>query len=360
MYRSLLDQSKQRYEEQRHAWTKHHQDPPPIPWETVNKFVEKMPSLKEDLTTYIKRDILRETPEITVAINSDICDECGVEMMVIANDSMLACSRCGKTRLITTVHAWNASMDADYSTINVHQKSRLLEWLECAQAKEYGDIPEAVLQDVMATLVRNRLTGLEEYIPTIAEERLNGPFTCVENALARLSSRIPELEHKLKSVDAILVRNVLRGNSSESKKYAEKSAKIASLVSGYYPERLTADQEEYIRKLFMSATVVYDRFRKSTQPNWPGGYAYFLRCLLILLGWDEIAAHFPVQLAGRNGDKEELRRKIWAVLKWENVPSVAPLSHVRLPDGTFLDGSLLADADRRCTIVSRGYEELLT
>lgn len=360
MFRALLDRSVHKYEQEKKEWTKDLKDPAPVPWETVNKYVERMPAMKEDLSNFIKRDILRETPEVTVAINSDICDECGVEMMVIANDSMLACSRCGKTRLITTVHAWNASMDADYSTVNVHQKSRLLEWLECAQAKEYGDIPDAVLQDVMGTLVRNKLTGLEDYASIIAEERALGPFVSTDNAIARLGSRIPDLESKLKSVDAILVRNVLRGNSSESKKYAEKSAKIASLISGYYPERLTADQEEYIRKLFMSATVVYDRFRKSTQPNWPGGYAYFLRCLLILLGWDEIAAHFPVQLAGRNGDKEDLRRKIWAVLKWENVPSVAPLSHVRLPDGSVLDGTLISEADRRCTIVSRGYEELLS
>lgn len=357
MYRTLLDKSLERFRE---SQLRHDVQPPLIPWEKINKAIDKTPILKDQLTTYIKRDVLHETPEVSIAINSDVCDECGVEMMVIANDSMLACSRCGKTRVITTVHAWSASMDADFSSVNVHQKSRLLEWLECAQAKEYGDIPDDVLQDVMATIVRNRLSGLEAYSSVIAEERLNGPFTSAEDAIERLSSRIPDLEKKLKSVDSILVRNVLRTSTGDSKKYAEKSAKISSLLCGYFPERLTADQEEYIRKLFLAATTVYDRFRKSSQPNWPGGYAYFLRCILILLGWDEIAAHFPVQITGRNGDREDMRARIWKILAWQNVPSVPPFSDVRLLDGTILNGSIVADADQRCTSVSRGYEEMLS
>ena len=357
MYRKLLDESTARFKE---AQTRHEQEPPVVPWERVNKVIEKTPGIKDQLTTYIKRDVLKETPEVSVAINSDVCDECGVEMMVIANDSMLACSRCGKTRVITTVHAWSASMDADFSSVNVHQKSRLLEWLECAQAKEYGDIPEEILTDVMATIVRSRLSGLEAYTHTIAEERLKGPFLSAEDAVSRLGPLIPDFETKLKSVDSILVRNVLRTSTGDSKKYAEKSAKIASLVSGYFPERLTADQEEYIRKLFMAATTVYDRFRKTSQPNWPGGYAYFLRCLLILLGWDEIAAHFPVQITGRNGDREEMRAKIWKILSWENVPSVPPFSDVLVPGNIVLNGQIVAEADRRCTSVSRGYEEMLS
>jgi hypothetical protein len=81
-------------------------------------------------------------------LSADVCDECGVQMMVIANDSMLACSRCAKTRVITSANAWNSSMDADFSTLHAHQKSRVLEWLEMVQAKEYGDIDEGLLKAV--------------------------------------------------------------------------------------------------------------------------------------------------------------------------------------------------------------------
>jgi hypothetical protein len=100
----------------------------------------------------------------------------------------------------------------------------------------------------------------------------------------------------------------------------------------------------------MAATPVYDRYRKASQPNWPGGYAYFLRCLLILLGWDEIAALFPIQITGRNSEREETRSEIWKVLQWENVSSIAPLRPIKMPDGTYLTGSIIADADNRCKI----------
>jgi hypothetical protein len=353
MYKSLLEKSLARYEA-----AKANAKDPPVPYIDYAK-IDQHPQ-KDEIKTFIKREVLKETPEPSTAINSDICDDCGTHMIVIANDSMLACSRCGKTRLITTVHAWNVSMDADYSAVNVHQKSRLLEWLECAQAKEYGDIPETVLKDVFEALLRNKLTGLEHYVSLIQDEySARGPFLSVSDALKRLPN-IPDLETKLKHLDPILIRNVLRTcTSAETKKYGERSAKISTLLSGYIPERLTADQEEYIRKLFMAASPVYDRFKKPSQPNWPGGYAYFLRCLLILLGWDEIAAHFPIQLTGRNADREEMRAKIWAILEWENVPSVPAFSKVRLLDGTILDGSLVLDADKKCKIVSRGYEEML-
>ena len=82
-------------------------------------------------------------------------------MMVIANDSMLACSRCAKTRIITSANAWNSSMDADFSTLHANQKSRILEWLEYAQAKEYGDIEEGLLKSVMTYIFETKQTKLE-------------------------------------------------------------------------------------------------------------------------------------------------------------------------------------------------------
>lgn len=311
---------------------------------------------QETFKTYLRREVLNEAPNMLSTVTADICDECGVQMMVIANDSMLACNRCAKTRLITTANAWTATMDVDFSNINNHQKSRILEWLEFAQAKEYGEIPEDVLKTVMDSLVANKATGLENYIPVIAKERLNGPFIDSNNAIERLGPKIPNFETLLKNIDSIAIRNIIRNTSA--KKFGDRSAKIASLVSGFYPERLSANQEEYIRKLFMAASPVYDRWRKTTQPIWPGGYAYFLRCLLILLGWDEIAALFPIQLTGRNQEREVMRSQIWPILKWADVPSSGPLSPILCPNGQVLNGSIIEKADLKCKVVSRGYDEL--
>jgi hypothetical protein len=306
---------------------------------------------------YLKRTVLKEAPDLRSTVTADICDDCGVQMLVIANDSMLACSRCAKTRVITSANAWTSAMDVDFSNINNHQKSRLLEWLEFAQAKEYGEIPDDVLKQAMEGLVSSKSTGLEPFIKVIAAERtLNGPYLDATQAISRLADKVPNIESLLKNIDAIAVRNVIR--TTTSKKYGERSPKIACLLSGYLPERLTADQEEYVRKLFMAASPVYDRWRRTSQPVWPGGYAYFLRSLMILLGWDEFAAMFPIQMTGRNQEREDMRQAIWAILKWECVPSSGPQSKVKMPDGTFIDGSIITSADTRCKVSARGYDEL--
>ena len=311
---------------------------------------------KDIFGTYLKRKILNEKPDLSSTVTADICDDCGVQMMVIANDSMLACGRCAKTRVITSVNAWTSSMDVDFSATNNHQKSRLLEWLEFAQAKEYGEIPDDSIRIVMEALVASKATGLEQYIKEIADERQNGPFEDAPSSIERLRKKIPNIEGLLKGLDSISIRNVIR--SSPAKKLGERSPKIASILSGFWPERMNPDQEEYIRKLFMAASPVYDRWRKTSQPIWPGGYAYFLRCLLILLGWDEYAALFPIQMTGRNQEREEMREAIWKILRWSNVPSCGAQKPIKMADGTFLDGSILDKADKKCKITARGYDEL--
>jgi len=306
--------------------------------------------------TYVKRKCLKENPDLRSTITADICDDCGVQMMVIANDSMLACSRCAKTRVITSANAWTASMDVDFSTMNNHQKSRLIEWLEFAQAKEYGEIPDDAIQTVMTALVASKATGLEAYIKEIKAEHAKGPFVDAPSAIERLRPTVPNIEALLKGLDSIVVRNVIKATSA--KKFSERSPKISSLLSGFWPERLSADQEEYIRKLFMAASPVYDRWRKTSQPVWPGGYAYFLRCLMILLGWDELAAMFPIQMTGRNQEREDMRKSIWATLRWANVPSCGPQRPIKMQNGLILDGSIIMAADKRCKVTSRGYDEI--
>lgn len=107
-----------------------------VPWKLIHHYAETHPEHKDEIVAFVKQKVLREVPKMDSTLSADVCDECGVPMMVIANDSMLACSRCAKTRVITSANAWTSSMDADFSTLHANQKSRLLEWLEMVQAKE--------------------------------------------------------------------------------------------------------------------------------------------------------------------------------------------------------------------------------
>jgi hypothetical protein len=264
------------------------------------------------------------------AILADMCDDCGIPMRVIANDSLLGCPQCAKTRVIPMVSS--AAAESEYAgTVVYHQKSRLLEWLEFCQGKEYAEPVPEILEYVMEQLVADKATGLEEYMNDIATERVNGPFKNAEDAIARLSPVIPHLKNRLLAIKPSVVRAAMQAVASSRqderlRKFYERSPKYSSYISGFWPLRFSSSQEETIRKMYSIASPAYEKYRKPTQPNWPGGYAYFLRCLCILMGWDEFLDHFTVVSGPKNMvDREAIRQKIWTEdLGWEYVSSATP------------------------------------
>jgi hypothetical protein len=286
----------------------------------------------EEAEREVRKRLTRSTDAIGLqrAAVGDMCDDCGVSMRIIANDSLLGCPQCAKTRIIPAVSAPVA--DTEFVSTPYAQKSRLVEWLEFCQAKEYSEPAEDVLEVIMAQLVAQRATGLEDYAIQIYNERaLNGPFVDVESAIARLP-HIPGLRVKLLALKATTIRAAMQSASTTSiddrlRKFYERAPKYAAYISGFWPLRFTNSQEERIRSLYAVAVPAYEKYRKPSQPNWPGGYAYFLRCLCMLLGWDEFLDHFNVSAGQKNvQEREAMRKKIWTQdLDWEYVscsPSV--------------------------------------
>jgi hypothetical protein len=273
---------------------------------------------------------------LTHASVGDMCDDCGVSMRVIANDSLLGCPQCAKTRVIPLCSA--PSGETDYvATSTYHQKSRLVEWLENCQAKEYAEPAPDVLEHILDHLVAQRATGLEDFVLEIARERaVRGPFIDARSAMERLRGAIPGLHERLTAIKPNQVRAAMQAVSTARheeriRKFYERAPKYAAYISGFWPLRFSSVQEDRIRKLYSFAAPAYDKFRKSSQPNWPGGYAYFLRCVCVLNGWDEFAGHFNIAAGPKNTlDREAQRQKIWTEeLDWEFVPSSPAV--LRLP-----------------------------
>jgi hypothetical protein len=244
-------------------------------------------------------------------------------MQIIASDSLLGCPQCAKTRVIPIVSAPVA--DSEFVSIPYAQKSRLVEWLEFCQAKEYAEPLPDVLEMIMSELVTQRLTGLEEYISIITEERKKGPYLNVQNALERL--QIPKLKEKLIGIKANTVRLAMQSASfrfqdDRLRKFYERAPKYCAFISGYWPLRFSSSQEERIKSLYAVAVPAYEKYRKPSQPNWPGGYAYFLRSLCVLLGWDEFVDHFNLKSGQKHtAERDVMRQKIWTRdLDWEYLP----------------------------------------
>jgi hypothetical protein len=294
---------------------------------------------------------LQELPLMISA--GDICDECGLSMLIVSSDSMLSCPQCHKMRVLPNTMSSSTMHGADADPASIITKHRFPEWLEFIQAKDVCSPPEEVLEAVGAYLIEHKMTGLEDYAEEIAHERrANGPFKNVDDAQARLPN-IPTLKEACKDLmsrNPFLIRMVLKNlvtrGEDKFRKFYERSVKIGALLSGFWPPRLSGNQEEMLRMLFCAAAPFYEKERKPKTTTWPGGFPYFLRSLCILLGWDEFAQQFPVSESNINISRDILRHKIWSnpELNWECVPYTGKLPPIRLPSGelrhTILDDTL--------------------
>jgi hypothetical protein len=283
----------------------------------------------EDAERQVRKHLtkLNESVAIKRALIGDLCEDCGISMRVIANDSLLGCPSCAKTRPITSVTAPLA--DSEFISTPYQQKSRLSEWLEFCQGKEYAEPDPDVMQSVMEELYRNRQTGLEAFAPEIYLERKNGPFLNADDAIERLEHKIPKLKEKLLAIKPNEVRTAMQNVSSTKKddkvrKFYERSPKFSAYISGFWPVRFTNAQEARITDLYNAAIPAYEKYRKPSQPNWPGGYGYFLSSVCILLGWDEFIPSFNVSSTSPKNsmERELMRQKIWTInLDWEYIPT---------------------------------------
>jgi len=301
-----------------------------------------------------------ETPAMVVrssirrSYKGDICEQCGIHLRIVNNNSMLACFKCFKTRVLPAIsHAMHQEDEYSSSSIHTPQKNRLLEWLEFSQAKDYADPDETTMNLVLSNFLSHpRGKDLLPHVPSITEEYIkNGPYTTASDAINRLQHQIPDLKQLLLNITADSVDDVMRQivvnerrgkGESLSMKY-ERSPKVASYLSGYWPRRFSADQEETIRRMFSESSPIYDRLKKPNQPNFPGGYASWLRSTVILLGLDEFINHFRVTLtssrAGWN-EKETIRQTVCKELNWQFIPTADTPSTIILPDGSTLASKL--------------------
>ena len=293
---------------------------------------------------------LQELPLMITA--GDVCDDCGLSMLVVSNDSMLTCPQCHKMRVLPNTMSSNNLQDSDPASIIT--KHRFTEWLEFMQAKDVCTPPAEVLSAVGRYLLDNRMTGLEEHAQLIADERRkNGPFKDIEDAEKRLPGlKIYESCKALIAKNPSLIRGILktlvmRGDGDKFRKFYERSVKITALLTGFWPPRLTGSQEEIMRMLFCAAAPYYEKERKPKTTTWPGGFPYFLRSLCILLGWDEFAQQFPVANSTINASRDALRLKIWSrpEMDWECVPYTGVLPPIQLKDGTILNTVLQDNGD---------------
>ena len=219
--------------------------------------------------------------------SKDTCEKCKQHMSLHTTTSMMVCANCGIATpfLDATAALLSFSDDSyEYCSFSYKRINHFSEWIASMQAKESTDIPQSVLDIIMERL---------------RDERIHD------------TSQIT-----LQKIREILKRFRLR-------KYYEHVQLIHNKITNEPPPRLTPDQEEKIKLLFMAASSAFSRVCPSDRRNFVS-YSFIIQKLCRLLDYKEFQNVTP-GLKGRQ--KVERQNSIWKAicddLNWDYAASMA-------------------------------------
>lgn len=217
--------------------------------------------------------------------SGDRCDECDTMMQMLVSESMLCCPVCGKLvpYLDSTSSSTAYGEEVEFSSFSYKRSNHFQEWLNSFQAKETTDIPQEVYDRVMEELYRQRITDV-----------------------SKITSK--------------KVREVLK--DLKYRKYYEHVTQISCRLTGRMPPRMTSQQEEQCRLMFMAIQGPFEKHCPKDRKNFLS-YSYCLYKFCELMGYNEFLPCFSL-LKGRDKlfKQDTIFKKICDELNWEFVPSI--------------------------------------
>ena len=217
-------------------------------------------------------------------VSGDDCPHCGGQMRRLAEESMMCCAGCGRstTYVDTTALSLGYGEDADFAAFSYRRDNHFREWLQCFQGKESTEIPRKVMADIAADLAAARVA------PGAIDQ---------------------------KRVRATLKKLKLR-------KYYENTTLITCRLTGRRPPRLSAPEEEQLRRMFQAIQAPFEKHCPPDRKNFLS-YSYCLYKFCELLRLDKYLKHFSL-LKGRDKlfKQDQIFRKICSELNWQYIPSV--------------------------------------
>lgn len=217
--------------------------------------------------------------------SGDRCDECDTMMQMLVSESMLCCPVCGKMvpYLDSTSSSTAYGEEVEFSSFSYKRSNHFQEWLNSFQAKETTDIPQEVYDRVMEELYRQRITDVSK-------------------------------------ITGKKVREVLK--DLKYRKYYEHVTQISCRLTGRMPPRMTSQQEEQCRLMFMAIQGPFEKHCPKDRKNFLS-YSYCLYKFCELMGYNEFLPCFSL-LKGRDKlfKQDTIFKKICDELNWEFVPSI--------------------------------------
>ena len=216
---------------------------------------------------------------------SDNCAVCGDPMLMIMGEAVLSCPSCGRTKdyLDATSASTAYGEEVEFSSFSYKRSNHFQEWLNSFQAKETTEIPQEIFEKVMAELYRQRVSNPEQ-------------------------------------ITTKKVREVLK--DLKLRKYYEHVTQITCRLNGKRPPRMTPEQEEQCRLMFMAIQGPFEKHCPVDRKNFLS-YSYCLYKFCELMAYDEFLPCFAL-LKGRDKlfKQDTIFKKICEELKWEFLPSI--------------------------------------
>lgn len=255
--------------------------------ETIDTYVQQYDATASRQTTLVNEYLMEtEAHPPKLALNTrDECPLCEGNLVLVSSKAIMTCKACGYSvaYLDATMQSMSYTDDVEFSSFSYKRINHFNEWLQQVQAKENYEVPQTILDDVMAELHRQRVTDVADITP----------------------KRVREVLKVLKL-----------------RKAYEHVAQITSRLTGVKPLRVPADVEETCRLMFIALQPAFEKHCPKDRKNFLS-YSYCLFKFFQLLGYDEFLDSFQL-LKGRDklARQDEIFKKCCEELQWEFVPSV--------------------------------------
>ena len=215
----------------------------------------------------------------------DMCHICKEHLLMLTGEALLSCPVCGRTKpyLDATSASTAYGEEVEFSSFSYKRSNHFQEWLNSFQAKETTEIPQDIFDRVMEELYRQRI-------------------------------------HEPSKITTKKVREVLK--DLKLRKYYEHVTQITCRLNGKKPPRMSPEQEEQCRLMFMAIQGPFEKHCPPDRKNFLS-YSYCLYKFCELMAYDEFLPCFAL-LKGRDKlfKQDTIFRKICDELHWEFLPSV--------------------------------------
>ncbi|MCH9717223.1 MAG: hypothetical protein K0U52_09080 [Gammaproteobacteria bacterium] len=241
-----------------------------------------MDSLREEFN----QEFDNEAPPLCV-VHGDTCEHCNVPMVMLGNDSLLGCSKCGRTRIYIQATSSRIAYgeEVEFSNFSYKRLNHFLESVATFQAKESTIVNKSIITRVMHALYYDYGLRHPDHVT---------------------QKHVKEILKKMKA----------------NKSY-ERVPQITARINGKLPPRMTPYQEAQMTLMFQAIQAPFDKHKPADRINFLS-YSYCLFKFCELMGWDEYLPCFSL-LKGKDKLKrqDEIFKKICDCeeLNWEFIPS---------------------------------------